>query len=188
MVLPVAAIASFPPVCASRSFVLMMYRSGPREIVCIAASTWSLIGARPASTSSTPSSPACTVMLPPAPTSMDTFPRTRRMWTSPSSAVGIAGVQAQLGVGAALVCAPRVSTRSADASHPRQTTAATPATTGRGALRDLAGGRFMAPAPSVLPTPMRRPGGAGSASSRCTRDTSSRRPRAAPRTVSRTDL
>ena len=34
---------------------------------------------------------------------------------------------------------------------------------------------------------MRRPGGAGFASSRCTRDTSSRRPRAAPRTVSRTD-
>ena len=72
MVFPASAIFSLPPVKSSRSSVLTMYRMVPRgAIERTAASTLSLIAAVPVSTSSTPSSPADTVMLPPAPTSID---------------------------------------------------------------------------------------------------------------------
>src|SRR6476646_10273869 len=63
----------------------------------IAARTLSLIAAAPVSTTMTPSLPADTVMLPPAPTSIDTRPRTGRMCTCPSLAPAIEGFHAHAG-------------------------------------------------------------------------------------------
>src|SRR5262245_1074887 len=71
----------------------------------MAASTLSLIDAVPVSTTSTPSLPDDTVMLPPAPTSIDTRPRTGRMCTCPSFAAGSAGFHAHAGrAGDCAVC------------------------------------------------------------------------------------
>src|SRR6266545_1815156 len=66
MISPAAAIFSLPPVYSGHSIVLTMYRRGFFEIDRIAASTLSAIAAVPVSTTSTPASPACTVMFAPA--------------------------------------------------------------------------------------------------------------------------
>ena len=63
----------------------MMYLSGWCEIDAMAAITLSLIEAIPVSTIRTPCSPACTVMLPPAPTSMYTLFWTGRTSISPAA-------------------------------------------------------------------------------------------------------
>src|SRR5678815_5303828 len=87
------------------------------EIDLIAASTLSLIDAVPVSTTRNPSLPAETVMLPPAPTSIDTRPRTGRMCTCPSFAAGNAGFHAQAGLAdgcAVCECATGESANSAN--------------------------------------------------------------------------
>ncbi len=73
-----------------------MYRRGFVEIDRIAVITFWLIVAVPVSTMSTPSSPACTVMLPPAPISTWTLPCTGSTWISPGGTAVSAGAHIRL--------------------------------------------------------------------------------------------
>src|ERR1051326_542482 len=75
----------------------------------IVASTLSVIAAVPVSTTMTPSLPDDTVMLPPAPTSIEMRPRTGRICTCPLVTDGIVGFHAHDGR------APCVSTRAGPA-------------------------------------------------------------------------
>src|SRR6185503_21207055 len=75
------------------------------EIDLMAASTLSLIAVVPVSTTRRPALPDDTVILPPAPTSIDTRPRTGRTCTCPSLAAGSAGFHAHAGrAGGCAVC------------------------------------------------------------------------------------
>ena len=80
---PTAATFALPPVWSAWTWVLMMLRIGlPGAMRRISAISFSASGSTRVSTTSTPSSPICTVELNPPPVSSQTLPWTWNDFTS----------------------------------------------------------------------------------------------------------
>src|SRR5438552_14901362 len=88
---PAAPTLSLPPTCSGSALVLMIMRIGAFVIAFTASRVLSAIASDPLSTRITPSSPTCTVRLPPAPKMTQTFCRICTVSSAPVSGARAAG-------------------------------------------------------------------------------------------------